>query len=117
METLKENLTTLVNLALQRKEKDNCSESIFISKRIKHYFTENDMRTPYFGRVISAVPGYPEWINVIYDDDLAVYVYKLGEEYRNGDLEIVPETEVNLVGSYCVGLQFTVLVCMELHLC
>jgi len=115
VETLNENLTTLVNLALQRKEKDNSSESIFISKRIKHYFTENDMRTPYFGRVISAVPGYPEWINVIYDDDLAVYVYKLGEEYRNGDLEIVPETEVNLVGSYCVGLQFQVLVCMKLH--
>ena len=66
------------------------------------------MRTPYFGRVISAVPGYPEWMNVIYDDDLAIYVYKPGEEYRNGDLEIVPETEVDLVvsSSYLHGVTF-----------
>ncbi|KAL3855105.1 hypothetical protein ACJMK2_014334, partial [Sinanodonta woodiana] len=54
---------------------------------------EDDIRTPYFRRVISAVPGYPDWMNVIYDDDFAVYVHKLGEEYRNGDLEIVPEKE------------------------
>ena len=85
VEILKENLTTLVNLELQRNEKDNSNESMYIPKRIKHYFTENDMRTPY-GRVISAVPGYRDWINVIYNDDLAVYVYKLGEEYRNGEL-------------------------------
>ena len=49
------------------------------------------MKVPYLGRVISSVPGYPQWFNVIYCDDPAVYVYKLAEDYADGDLEIIAE--------------------------
>ena len=44
----------------------------------------------YTGKVIGQVPGFPHWFNIKYDDDEAVYSYKLVEDYRDGNLEIVP---------------------------
>ncbi|XP_006822212.1 spindlin-3-like [Saccoglossus kowalevskii] len=35
------------------------------------------------------VPGYGEWFNIVYDDDQAVYTYKLLDDYRDGDLKIL----------------------------
>jgi len=35
------------------------------------------------------VPGYPEYYNITYDGDTAVYVFKLLEDYSKGDLKIL----------------------------
>lgn len=35
------------------------------------------------------VPGYPEWFNISYSDDEAIYSYKLMEDYKAKDLEII----------------------------
>ena len=69
----------------------NGENTSFIGKRIKHYQIKKGMRFPYLGRVISSVPGYPQWFNVIYCYDPTVYVYKLAEDYADGDLEIIAE--------------------------
>ena len=37
------------------------------------------------------MPGYPDWYNVVYDDDTSVYTYKLLDDYKNNDLKIIPE--------------------------
>jgi hypothetical protein len=49
--------------------------SLLVGKHIKHTFAES----VYHGKVISQVPGFPAWLNVVYDDDDAVYSYKLVE--------------------------------------
>lgn len=56
---------------------------------MKHKF-QNDV---YFIRVISVVTGFVNFINTVYDNDLAedgvtkcVYTYKLLEDYKNVDL-------------------------------
>ena len=57
---------------------------LLVGKRIDHTFDNNT----YIGTVISVVPGFPNWYNVHYDDDPAVYAYNLAEDYRKGDLKI-----------------------------
>ena len=93
VEKLKNNLLSLIDISL--KSPDPLNKSVLLGKRIRHYFWKNGDCEPYDGRVVSVVPGYPEWLNVVYDNDPAVYVYKLTEDYKNEDLEILPEhTEV-----------------------
>ena len=84
---LRENVKILINSALCMGT--DSSQNIFVGKKIIHYMIDKGSRLPYRGRVISTVPGYPNWYNVVYDDDDAVYVYKLDEDYASGDLEII----------------------------
>ncbi|XP_076101763.1 uncharacterized protein LOC143071391 [Mytilus galloprovincialis] len=35
------------------------------------------------------VPGFPSWYNIKYAGDLAIYTYKLLEDYKKGDLRII----------------------------
>lgn len=90
LETLIENLKTLIRQALDSTPTSS-DNSIFLGKKVRHYQIHKGVRVPYLGRVISPVPGYPQWLNVIYNDDPAVYVYKLAEDYAAGDLEIIAE--------------------------
>ena len=40
--------------------------------------------------IISQVPGFPEWFNLVYDKEPGiVYSYKLSEDLENGDLQIL----------------------------
>ena len=43
----------------------------------------------WFGKVLSQVPGLCRWYNIKYDDDEAVYTYKLQDDLKNGDLDII----------------------------
>ena len=64
---------------------------LLIGKIVNHYFSsDGGDREVYKGKVISQVPGFPEWFNITYDEDDAVYSYKLVEDYREGNLEIIP---------------------------
>lgn len=60
---------------------------VLIGKNINHQFEDG----VYKGKVVSVVPGFRKWYNVKYEDDSAIYVYQLYEDYRNGSLEIVVE--------------------------
>ena len=35
------------------------------------------------------VPGYQDWYNITYDNDISVYTYKLEEDLACGDLRIL----------------------------
>lgn len=60
-------------------------------KCILHNFENSDgVIKPYKGRVISQVPGFSEWYNVVYDEEAGiVYTFKLEEDIQNGDLKII----------------------------
>lgn len=45
----------------------------------------------YYGHILTVVPGFTDWYNVKYDNDEAIYVYKLQEDYEQEDLVIVPQ--------------------------
>ena len=92
---LKENPLKLIESAYHGPTTESVKQKILlVGKRVKHKF-QNDV---YFGRVISVVPGFVNFYNIVYDNDVAedgvtkcVYTYKLLEDYKNGDLEIVLE--------------------------
>jgi hypothetical protein len=89
LEQLVENLKKLLDEALKGpcNERTRRDTPLLVGKRISHTFEDGS----YLGKVISIVPSYLDWYNVVYDNDEAVYTYKLLEDYRKGDLKILPE--------------------------
>jgi hypothetical protein len=65
--------------------------------KVQHTFNEGTHN----GKVISTVPGFPDFYNIIYDSELdsevnitdttAIYTYRLLNDYRAKKLEIIPE--------------------------
>lgn len=62
---------------------DEDRRTLFVDRQISYTFHDGE----YVGRVISAVPGFPRWFNVIYEGDEAIY--KLYDDYASGDLRII----------------------------
>ena len=61
-----------------------------VGARVDHQFIEDEKFVTYSGEVISQVPGFSEWYNVVYDNKPGtVYTYKLLDDLRNGDLRVV----------------------------
>ena len=86
-EHLTDNLLVLVKSAHQLdSDGDDAVPAFLVGKQIQHRFQENDASTWFNGRVISQVPGFPKWFNVIYEDDPSVYSYQLMDDYSSGDL-------------------------------
>ena len=90
---LKENLLKLVNEAANRHSSGTGSDSPLetdvhlVGRHIDHRFTEDEQLVSYSGQVVSTVPGFPEWFNVVYDNEPGVvYSFKLLEDFKNGDL-------------------------------
>ena len=89
---LKENLLLLLADATRHQEVAIISDSPIqlVGAHIDHQFTENDQLVTYSGEVISQVPGFSEWFNVVYDNEPGiVYTYKLMDDFKNGDLKLV----------------------------
>lgn len=67
-----------------------------VGKKVKHIFNEG----VFTGRVINTVPGFPDFFNIVYDNDLddqgqvtettAIYTYKLMVDYKASKLEVIP---------------------------
>ena len=76
----------LVQAAAELAQRNPIREADPLSRqRIKHKF-EGDIW--YDGQVISQVPGYPAWYNVVHDGDNSVYTYQLRTDLEAGDLII-----------------------------
>lgn len=96
LEKLTENLKKFIQDAAEGplEERTNHKNPLFVGKKIIHKFNEGEWP----GRVISVVKGFPDFYNVVYDCDLndqsnpvAIYTYKLKDDYKEGNLRIVPE--------------------------
>ncbi|KAK6168596.1 hypothetical protein SNE40_019795 [Patella caerulea] len=85
---LKDNLCELVKTALDTGSKSEVSAydvPLLVNKRILHKFADGQ---EYPGYVINVVPGFPQWYNVKFDNDDAIYSYNLHEDYKRGDLKL-----------------------------
>ena len=97
---MRDHLLKFIEAALSVAEGDSAQSTILddevinipllVGKIVNHFFIADGQRIPYTGKVVSQVPGFPQWFNITYDDDDAVYTYKLIEDYKDGNLEIVP---------------------------
>lgn len=96
---LKENLLKLIDAAYHGPdtEPQRIKTPLLVGKRVKHRFSDGN----YTGRVISVVPGFVSFYNIVYDNDVAedgitkcVYTYKLSDDCKKGDLEIIPEVSI-----------------------
>ena len=91
---LASHLTELINATCHTSPPDiSCnftSEPALVGKSIDHQFIEDDQIVQYSGRVVSQVAGFPEWYNVVYENEPdVVYTYKLMEDFYNGDLKLI----------------------------
>ncbi len=86
-QSLRDNLAML----LQQAEENKSPASSLTGKSIKHRFEVDGGKKKFFkGRVISQVPGFPDWFNVVYIEEPGiVYSYKLSEDIEKGDLQIL----------------------------
>lgn len=87
-EVMKQNLLQLVKSAAEGPSEEVTHDNIplLVGKKIEHQFSNKEF---YTGKVICVVPGFPSWYNVQYDNDPAVYVYNLKEDYIKGDVRII----------------------------
>ncbi|WAQ99785.1 SPIN3-like protein [Mya arenaria] len=87
VDELKKNVLTLINKAANFPSPEQTH--LLVGKNIDHRFLEEDGREKWYtGRVISQVPGFPRWFNVIYSGDEDVYTAKLTDDYKTGDIVI-----------------------------
>ncbi|CAG2211922.1 unnamed protein product [Mytilus edulis] len=75
VEELITNLKMLVRQSIVRDNLDESDKHVLVGKRVKHRFDTNGEDQLYTGKVISQVPAFPEWFNIVYDEDRAVYTY------------------------------------------
>ena len=88
---LTSHLIQLINATHHASPSSNStSEPVLVGKSIDHQFIEDGQIVQYSGRVVSQVSGFPEWYNVVYDNEPdVVYTYKLMEDFHNGDLKLI----------------------------
>lgn len=83
---LRENLAKLIHSA----DVEATPASSLIGRAIRHKFESNGKNKFYKGRVITQVPGFPEWFNVVYNNEPEiVYSYRLSEDIERGDLQVL----------------------------
>ncbi|XP_060557311.1 uncharacterized protein LOC132717769 [Ruditapes philippinarum] len=94
VDELKENLINIVKQALVKDRENDEEIHILVGKRVRHRFEEvtdgKKMYKWYNGRIISQVPGFREWFNIIYDSDDSIYTYhRLDSDVETADLQII----------------------------
>ena len=73
--TLKENLLKLIEDAWKATPSISSSQSaitgdpILVGKQVQHKFSENKAIVLCTGKVLSQVPGFQDWYNIVYDDE------------------------------------------------
>jgi len=79
LDTLKTNVLKLVEAAGLRvtTEKKLPDVPLLVGKRVKHTFADG---VTYKGKILCVVSSFPDWYNVQYENDEAVYVYNFIED-------------------------------------
>ncbi|TRZ03154.1 hypothetical protein DNTS_014546 [Danionella cerebrum] len=78
-----------------------------LGRSVLHLFQREDgSRDEWRGLVLSKAPNMPGWFFITYERDPMLFMYQLIQDYRDGDLKILPETdsEGSPPAEACVGL-------------
>ncbi|XP_062854372.1 spindlin b [Trichomycterus rosablanca] len=78
-----------------------------LGRAVEHQFeTENGLKNGWKGLVLARAPIMPTWFFITYEKDPVLYMYQLLEDYKEGDLQILPDdlTEVKEPGEVAENL-------------
>lgn len=78
-----------------------------VGKAVEHLFEKEDgEKNEWRGMVLSRAPIMTNWYYITYEKDPVLYMYQLWDDYKDGDLRILPEAGQLLLGfsemHYCI---------------
>ncbi|XP_047704444.1 spindlin-2 isoform X1 [Prionailurus viverrinus] len=72
---------------------DVCLANTIIGKAVEHMFEgEHGSKDEWRGMVLAQAPIMKAWFYITYEKDPVLYMYQLLDDYREGDLRIMPES-------------------------
>ena len=64
-----------------------------IGKAVEHMFeTEDGSKDEWRGMVLARAPIMNTWFYITYEKDPVLYMYQLLDDYKEGDLRIMPDS-------------------------
>lgn len=68
-----------------------------IGKAVEHMFeTEDGTKNEWRGMVLARAPIMNTWFYITYEKDPVLYMYQLLDDYKDGDLRIMPDSSTFL---------------------
>ncbi|XP_029469536.1 spindlin-W-like [Rhinatrema bivittatum] len=87
-------LQILPRRSVLRNNEDSAAAEELVGKAVAHTFEKEDGRkNKWQGLVLSRAPIMTSWHYITYEKDPILYMYPLLQDYRDGDLQIIPESE------------------------
>lgn len=90
------NLCSVVGAAPARVS-DSLLADTMIGKAVEHMFeTEDGPKEEWRGMVLARAPIMTSWFYITYEKDPVLYMYQLLDDYKEGDLRIMPDSSESL---------------------
>lgn len=70
-----------------------------VGRAVEHLFEKEDgEKNEWRGMVLSRAPIMTHWYYITYEKDPVLYMYQLWDDYKDGDLRVLPESgRVNIL--------------------
>ncbi|XP_069784174.1 spindlin-1-like isoform X2 [Narcine bancroftii] len=87
-------LEILPNKSGRTKIMDGDLAELIVGKAVEHMFEKDDgSKNEWRGMVLARAPVMTTWYYITYEKDPVLYMYQLLEDYKEGDLRILPDSE------------------------
>ncbi|XP_055514951.1 spindlin-1-like isoform X2 [Leucoraja erinacea] len=78
----------------RKKIMDGDLAELIVGKAVEHMFEKDDgSKNEWRGMVLARAPVMTTWYYITYEKDPVLYMYQLLEDYKEGDLRILPDSE------------------------
>lgn len=78
-----------------------------IGKAVEHMFeTEDGSKDEWRGMVLARAPIMNTWFYITYEKDPVLYMYQLLDDYKEGDLRIMPDSSKYRLTTFTKNLNF-----------
>lgn len=68
-----------------------------VGRAVEHLFEKEDgEKNEWRGMVLSRAPIMTHWYYITYEKDPVLYMYQLWDDYKDGDLHVLPESGTKL---------------------
>lgn len=90
-----------LSLAVNNKIKIPPGAEELVGRAVEHLFEKEDgEKNEWRGMVLSRAPIMTHWYYITYEKDPVLYMYQLWDDYKDGDLRVLPES-----GKYASSLE------------
>ncbi|XP_062260854.1 spindlin-W-like isoform X1 [Platichthys flesus] len=88
------NLQMLTEKIVNNKIKVPPGAEELVGRAVEHLFEKEDgEKNEWRGMVLSRAPIMTHWYYITYEKDPVLYMYQLWDDYKDGDLRVLPESE------------------------